>query len=73
MLLFFEGQESVSKEKVYIGGPLCNSADKIANNIYIEEAHIGDIAVFCLAGAYGLSMSHTDFLSHARPAELVIG
>jgi len=70
---FFKGQESASKEKVYIGGPLCNSADKIANNIYVEEAHIGDIAVFCLAGAYGLSMSHTDFLSHARPAELVIG
>jgi diaminopimelate decarboxylase len=68
----FDGQEQVSKEKVYIGGPLCNTADKLAKNIYIEEAQIGDMAVFCLAGAYGLSMSHLEFLSHERPREIVI-
>ncbi|MES2208086.1 MAG: alanine racemase [Pseudomonadota bacterium] len=69
---FYRGQEFASEEESYIGGPLCNSADKIANNVFIKEAHIGDIAVFCLAGAYGLSMSHLDFLSHARPEEIVI-
>lgn len=69
---FFKEQESVHKEKVYIGGPLCNSADKIANQVYLEEAHIGDIAVLGLAGAYGLSMSHMEFLSHARPEEIVL-
>lgn len=68
----FPAQESVSKEQVYIGGPLCNTADKVANNLYIDHAEIGDIAVFCLAGAYGLSMSHMEFLSHARPDEIVI-
>ena len=68
----FSSQENVYKEKVYIGGPLCNSADKLANDIFIDEAHVGDIAVFCLAGAYGLSMSHMEFLSHARPDEIVI-
>jgi diaminopimelate decarboxylase len=57
---------------VYIGGPLCNTADKVANNLYIDQAEIGDVAVFCLAGAYGLSMSHMEFLSHARPDEIVI-
>ena len=69
---FYRGQEVALEEESYIGGPLCNSADKIANNVFIKEAHIGDIAVFCLAGAYGLSMSHLDFLSHAHPEEIVI-
>ncbi|MFM2345130.1 MAG: hypothetical protein RLZZ210_1743 [Pseudomonadota bacterium] len=68
----FDQQEKVSQEHVFIGGPLCNTADKVANNLYIENANIGDIAVFCLAGAYGLSMSHTDFLSHYKPEEIII-
>lgn len=67
----FEAQESINKEKVYFGGPLCTSADKLANDVYIETANIGDIAVFGLAGAYGLSMSNIDFLSHAKPQEII--
>ena len=58
---------------IFIGGPLCNTADRLApKDIHVKEAHIGDIAVFGLAGAYGLTMSHFEFLSHARPAEIVI-
>lgn len=71
--IVFEGQEQVDKEKVYVVGPLCNTADKlVAQEIYVEKAVIGDIAVFGLAGAYGLSMSHIEFLSHARPQEIVL-
>ncbi len=69
---WFDAQISVHNEKVYFGGPLCTSADKLANDVYIEEAHIGDIAVFGLAGAYGLTMSNTGFLSHAMPQEIVV-
>jgi diaminopimelate decarboxylase len=69
----FDGQEKVSREKTFIGGPLCSTADKLsAHDIYIEEAHIGDIAVFGLAGAYGLTMSHIEFLGHPRPEEVVL-
>ena len=69
----FEGQESAKDEMVFIGGPLCNSADKLApKDIYIEKANIGDIAVFGLAGAYGLSMSHVNFLSHPYPDEFFL-
>lgn len=69
----FEGQEKVEKEKVFVVGPLCNTADKlVAHEIYVDKAAIGDMAVFCLAGAYGLSMSHIEFLSHARPEEVVL-
>jgi len=67
----FVSQESVRDESVYFGGPLCTGADKLANDVYVEAADIGDIAVFGYAGAYGLSMSNIEFLSHARPDEVL--
>jgi len=69
----YEAQESVHAESVYFGGPLCTGADKLANDEYVEAADIGDIAVFGLAGAYGLTMSNQEFLSHAKPLEIVLG
>ncbi|MBP7253390.1 MAG: alanine racemase [Alphaproteobacteria bacterium] len=69
----FTEQESVKDERVYVGGPLCNTADKLARDIHLAQAEIGDFVVFCLAGAYGLSMSHLEFLSHARPEEILLG
>jgi len=69
----FAGQESVRGESVYFGGPLCTGADKLANDVYVEAADVGDIAIFGYAGAYGLSMSNIEFLSHARPQEIVLG
>lgn len=69
----FDGQENVNDEMVFIGGPLCNTADKLApKDIYIEKARIGDLAVFGLAGAYGKTMSHLDFLSHDHPEEILL-
>ncbi|MDQ6974940.1 MAG: alanine racemase [Mariprofundaceae bacterium] len=68
----FNAQISIHDEAVYFGGPLCTGADKLANNVHIEAADIGDIAVFGLAGAYGLSMSNIEFLSHKRADEWVI-
>jgi diaminopimelate decarboxylase len=70
----FPEQESVRGENVFIGGPLCNSADKLApKDVFMEKAEIGDLLVIGLAGAYGLSMSHTGFLSHKPAPEIVIG
>jgi len=68
----FEGQLSIQQDSVYFGGPLCTGADKLANNIWVEAAEVGDIAVFGLAGAYGLTMSNVLFLSHEQAAEIVI-
>jgi diaminopimelate decarboxylase len=69
----FAAQETVENEKVFIGGPLCNTADKLASkDVHIDRAEIGDFAVFNLAGAYGYTMSHLDFLSHAHPREIVV-
>jgi diaminopimelate decarboxylase len=68
----FNGQECVRAESVYFGGPLCTGADKLANDVDVEAADIGDIAVFGLAGAYGLSMSNIEFLSHERAQEIML-
>jgi len=68
----FAAQERVEHESVYFGGPLCTGADKLANDVAVNAADIGDIAVFGLAGAYGLTMSNIEFLSHARPAEIIL-
>jgi len=68
----FDGQELVHDEKVYFGGPLCTGADKLANDIYVDDAAVGDIAVFGYAGAYGLTMSNIEFLSHHRPEEIIL-
>ena len=69
----FAGQERVVRDRVYFGGPLCTGADNLANDVFVDHAEIGDIAVFGLAGAYGLTMSNIEFLSHARPEEIVLG
>ncbi len=69
----FDGQECVHEESAFIGGPLCNTADRLAHgNVYIPHAEIGDIAVFSYAGAYGYSMSHLNFLSHPYPEEILV-
>lgn len=70
----FPEQAWADNELVFIGGPLCNTADKLApRDIHVDRAEIGDIAVLGLAGAYGYSMSHLDFLSHAHPPQIVLG
>lgn len=70
--LLFDHQERIVNKSVYFGGPLCTGADKLANNVFVKTADIGDIAVFGLAGAYGLSMSNIEFLSHERPEEVIL-
>ncbi|KON47284.1 alanine racemase [Mariprofundus ferrooxydans] len=68
----FPAQEQVRDEAVYFGGPLCTGADKLANNVLMNAVDVGDIAVFGLAGAYGLTMSNLEFLSHERPQEIIL-
>ena len=70
----FDAQEYVNQEMAFVAGPLCNgAADKLAaKDIYIEKAEIGDVLIVGLAGSYGLSMSHTNFLSHPEPEEFFI-
>jgi diaminopimelate decarboxylase len=39
----------------------------LARDVPVELIRVGDVIVFRLAGAYGWSISHHDFLSHPHP------
>lgn len=54
-----------------ISGPLCIVSGKLSWDQYIEQARIGDIAVYTQAGAYCYGEGLVDFLMHERPLEFV--
>lgn len=60
------------RETVSIVGPLCTPLDVLADRIQLERAQIGDLVVVFQSGAYGLSASPVDFLSHTRPQEVLV-
>jgi diaminopimelate decarboxylase len=68
----YEGQIDVNFDVVDIGGPLCLNDDFLARNIYIKNAHIGDLVVVKQSGAYGFSMAAKDFISHSLPKEYLL-
>lgn len=59
-------------EMVNIVGPLCTPLDILANKIELPEISIGDLIVVYQSGAYGLSASPQDFLSHSTAIEILV-
>lgn len=60
------------RETVSVVGPLCTPLDLLADKLEMAKADIGDLIVVMQSGAYGLTASPTAFLSHPRPAEVLI-
>ncbi|MDO8706934.1 MAG: pyridoxal-dependent decarboxylase, exosortase A system-associated [Sulfuricaulis sp.] len=61
-----------ARETVSVVGPLCTPLDLLADKMEMAKADIGDLIVVMQSGAYGLTASPTAFLSHPRPAEVLI-
>ncbi|MEM7516173.1 MAG: pantoate--beta-alanine ligase, partial [Planctomycetota bacterium] len=61
-----------AEELVYLGGPLCTSADQWHSGVALPRAQVGDLVAIMNSGAYGLSASMTLFLSHGIPAEVMV-
>lgn len=59
-------------ELVNIVGPLCTPLDILANKMELPKAEIGDWVAVFQSGAYGLTASPRDFLSHPHPIELLL-
>lgn len=57
----------MENKKISIAGELCTPNDVLARNVPIKQIRAGDVVVFGLAGAYGWTISHHDFLSHPHP------
>jgi len=54
------------------GGPLCTPLDLLADNMEMAQAEEGDLIVVFQSGAYGLTASPINFLSHPVAVERLI-
>ena len=59
-------------ETATIVGPLCTPLDRLAHDIAVPRAEPGDYVAVFASGAYGLSASPVNFLSHPAAAEIVV-
>ncbi|NSW92019.1 MAG: diaminopimelate decarboxylase [Firmicutes bacterium] len=67
------GKQSINeREVVDIVGPLCTPTDVLAQGVELPVINEGDVIAILKSGAYGLSASMKDFLSHPAPAEVLI-
>lgn len=53
-------------------GPLCTPLDLLADKMPLAHAQEGDLIAVLQSGAYGFSASPHAFLSHPRPAEIIV-
>lgn len=61
------------QDEASVVGCLCTPLDRLADQVALPHADVGDvIAIFC-AGAYGATASPQAFLGHPPPLEMVIG
>jgi diaminopimelate decarboxylase len=62
-----------AEEEASIVGCLCTPLDRLADDVMIPRAEVGDLVAVFLAGAYGLSASPAAFLGHPAAREMVVG
>jgi diaminopimelate decarboxylase len=53
-------------------GPLCTPLDTLARDLPVPSAAVGDLVGIFQSGAYALTASPVDFLSHPFPAEVFV-
>lgn len=59
-------------ETATIAGPLCTPLDRLADSIGVPQAGIGEFVAVFASGAYGLTASPVNFLSHPPAVEIVV-
>jgi diaminopimelate decarboxylase len=64
--------QGTARETASIVGPLCTPLDLLADRVELAHAEPGDLAVVFHSGAYGLTASPVDFLSHPAPVEILV-
>ena len=60
-------------EEASIVGCLCTPLDRLADDVMVPRAEIGDIVAVFMAGAYGLSASPQAFLGQQAALEMAVG
>lgn len=64
--------QGTNREVVSVVGPLCTPLDLLADKVEMSVADIGDLVVVLQSGAYGLTASPIQFLSHPLPREVLV-
>jgi diaminopimelate decarboxylase len=59
-------------ETVNIVGPLCTPLDTLGRKATLPRCDVDDLIIVHQSGAYGLTASPINFLSHQPPAELLL-
>ena len=62
-----------AEEEATIVGCLCTPLDRLADDVALPRAEVGDLVAVFLAGAYGLSASPQAFLAQHPASEMVVG
>lgn len=60
-------------EEASIVGCLCTPLDRLADDVMVPRAEVGDIVAVFMAGAYGLSASPQAFLGQQAALEIAVG
>jgi diaminopimelate decarboxylase len=61
-----------ARETASVVGPLCTPLDLLADRSDLARARAGDLVVVFQSGAYGLTASPADFLSHPQALEVLV-
>lgn len=64
--------QQTEREIVSVVGPLCTPLDLLAERMELSHAEPGDLVVIFQSGAYGLTASPHDFLSHPHAQEVLV-
>jgi diaminopimelate decarboxylase len=63
---------AASRELASVVGPLCTPLDLLADRMDLPIAELGDLVVVFQSGAYGLTASPRQFLSHPSALEVLV-
>jgi diaminopimelate decarboxylase len=63
---------AATEEEASIVGCLCTPLDRLADDVMLPRAEVGDLVAVFLAGAYGLSASPQAFLGHEPAREIAV-
>ncbi len=65
--------DAAPNEQVTVVGCLCTPLDRLADNVMLPRADVGDVVAVFMAGAYGASASPANFLGHLPAFETLLG
>ncbi|MEO5707240.1 MAG: pyridoxal-dependent decarboxylase, exosortase A system-associated [Alteraurantiacibacter sp.] len=64
--------DAPGEEEVNVVGCLCTPLDRLADNVILPRAEVGDLIAVFLAGAYGASASPATFLGQGPAREMLV-